>query len=312
MESVPCPITGSREFKPFLQAPDRFDPRGPSWRLVRSAESGLVMLDPRPGANEMAAHYPAEAYDPFLNQANSRSLRDKVYLAISDFLLAGKAKIVMNDIGKPPESAHVLEVGCSTGRLLLRIHRDYGVPLANLCGVETDRQSAEAARNAGLTHISEHGLEDADFNQRFDRIVFWHVLEHLHRVGETLDRARELLKPGGQLIIAVPNLESDDAGRYGASWIALDAPRHLYHFTPETLRKLLENHGFSVLDFGRWVPDTLYNVWYSEKLDRATSGQPLGVGAVTRASVYALRSLAAGRDPLHASSLVIRAVVTKR
>jgi len=311
METVPCPITGSREFNPFLQAPDRFNLKSQPWQLVQSTASGLVMLDPRPEADEMATHYPTEAYDPFLNQANARSLRDRIYLGVTSLLLAGKAKIVMTGIDKPAKAAHILEVGCSTGRLLLRIHRDYGVPQANLCGVETDRQSAEAAINAGLTHISEHWLEDTDFNLRFDRIVFWHVLEHLHRLGQSLDRARELLKPGGQLIITVPNLDSDDARRYGANWIALDAPRHLCHFAPETLSKLLEKHGFSVPDLGRWLPDTLYNVWYSEKLDRTTSGQPFGVGSMTRASVNALRSLTAGIDPRQASSIVVRAVVAK-
>ncbi|RXK88505.1 class I SAM-dependent methyltransferase [Chlorobaculum sp. 24CR] len=310
METVPCPITGSREFKPLLQAPDRFNLHGPSWQLARSSASGLVMLNPRPEANEMAAHYPAETYDPFLTRTNSSSLRDKAYLAISDVLLAGKARMVMKGMRKPDGSAKVLEVGCSTGRLLIRIQRDYGVPLTNLFGVETNRQAADTARNAGLG-VSEAGLEESDFDIRFDRIIFWHALEHLHRLGEALDRARELLTPGGQLIIAVPNIESHDARRYGQNWIALDAPRHLYHFTPETLGKLLEKHGFSVLDLGTWLPDTLYNVWFSEKLDRTISGKTFSSGGIVRAAFCAAQSLAAGRDPRRASSMVVRAMRMK-
>ncbi len=310
METVPCPITGSGEFLPLMQAPDRFDPRGPSWRLVRSTASGLVMLDPRPEAHEMAAHYPAETYDPFLHAGNARTLRDRAWLAVTSLLLAGKAKIVMKGIEKPAKSVRILEVGCSTGRLLMRIHRDYGIPLTNLFGVETNRQSAAAARHTGLG-VSEAGLEERDFAHRFDRIVFWHTLEHLHLLGQSLDRARELLDADGQLIIAVPNLDSDDARRYGQNWIALDAPRHLYHFTPETLRKLLEKHGFSVLELGRWVPDTLYNVWYSEKLERTISGKPVSIGGIMRATMNAARSLAARSDPRQASSMVVRAMRMK-
>ncbi|TNJ36788.1 class I SAM-dependent methyltransferase [Chlorobaculum thiosulfatiphilum] len=310
MKTVPCPITGSREFLPLMQAPDRFDLRGPSWRLVRSTASGLVMLNPRPEVDEMAAHYPAETYDPFLHAGNARTLRDRTWLAVTSLLLGGKAKIVMKGLEKPAKSVRILEVGCSTGRLLMRIHRDYGIPLTNLFGVETDRQAADTARNAGLC-VSEAGLEESDFDIRFDRIVFWHTLEHLHRLGESLDCARELLTPDGQLIIAVPNLDSDDARRYGPNWIALDAPRHLYHFTPETLGKLLEKHGFSVLDLGTWIPDTLYNVWFSEKLDRTINGRPLGIGAASRAASNAIRSLASGRDPRLASSMVVRAVRMK-
>lgn len=312
METVPCPITGSREFTPFLQAPDRFNLHGEPWQLVQSSASGLVMLNPRPGPDEMATHYPAEAYDPFLHDENAHTLRDRAYLSVASLLLGGKAKIVMKRVDKPAELVHILEVGCSTGKLLLRIHRDFGVPLTNLFGVETDRQAASTARRAGLG-ISESDLSDADFDsRRFDRIIFWHALEHLHRIGEALDQARELLAEDGQTVIAVPNIESLDARRYGPNWIALDAPRHLYHFSPDTLRKLLEKHGFSVLDIGRWLPDTLYNVWYSEKLERSINGKPFGSDGIARAVFRAAESLATGRDPKRASSMIVRAVRMKK
>jgi SAM-dependent methyltransferase len=311
METVPCPITGSREFKPLLQAPDRFDLCGKSWQLAQSTESGLVMLNPRPDPNEVAAHYPAEAYDPFLYDGNARTLRDRAYLFAASLLLGRKAQIVMKGFGKPAESAKVLEVGCSTGRLLLRIHRDFGVPPENLRGVELDSQAAASARSAGL-EVSESDLSNANFDdRRFDRIVFWHALEHLHHIGEALDRARKLLAEEGQLVIALPNIESRDAHRYGPNWIALDAPRHLYHFSPDTLGKLLEKHGLSILDISRWLPDTLYNVWYSEKLDREINGRRFGIGGIVRSCIRAAESLAAGRDPRQASSMVIRAVMMK-
>ncbi|NTU53602.1 MAG: class I SAM-dependent methyltransferase [Chlorobiaceae bacterium] len=311
MERVPCPITGNEDFTPFLQVPDRFTLPGPSWQLVRSNSSGLVMLNPRPSPDEMAAHYPAESYDPFLHRANCRSLRDRAYLATSSLLLRGKANFVMQGINKPPDSVHILETGCSSGRLLLALHRHHGVPLQHLYGVEPDRAAALAARCAGVGNVTETELADAVFDLHFDRIIFWHSLEHLHRTGETLDRAHELLNPEGIVIIALPNLRSDDARRYGPHWIALDAPRHLCHFTPETLGRILEKHGFSVLDFSTWMPDTLYNVWYSEKLDRAVKERTFGFGGFTQATANTIRSFVAGIDPRRASSMVVRAVVKR-
>jgi len=311
MESAPCPLSGSREFTPLMQVPDRFNLSGKPWLLVRSNTSGLVMLDPRPDANEMAAHYPSESYDPFLNRTNSRSLRDRAYLAISNLLLAGKARRVMKGLDKSNGSAKVLEVGCSSGRLLLQFQKDFGIPTENLWGIEPDPNAASAARTAGLAHVTETELPDTSIDCRFDRIVFWHALEHLHRIGENLDKARELLDAKGQLIIALPNLDSDDARRYGRNWIALDAPRHLYHFTPETLEALLKKHGFSVIEIGKWLPDTVYNVWYSEKLDREVNGQPFGIGGLARAALRTTGSLFAGIDPKRASSIVVRAVRLK-
>lgn len=311
MESAPCPLSESREFTPLLQVPDRFNLHGNPWQLVRSNTSGLVMLDPRPDLGEMASHYPADAYDPFLNQTNSRSLRNKAYLAISNLLLTGKARMVMQRLCKPADETQVLEVGCSTGRLLLKLQKEFGIPAKNLWGIEPDPNAASAARAGGLTHVLETGLPDSDFGHSFDRIIFWHSLEHLHRIGENLDKARELLDADGQLIIALPNLDSDDARRYGRNWIALDAPRHLYHFTPETLEALLKKHGFSVIEIGKWLPDTVYNVWYSEKLDHEVNGQKIGIGGLARAALRATETLFAGIDPKRASSIVVRAVRLK-
>ncbi|HHE33245.1 MAG TPA: class I SAM-dependent methyltransferase [Chlorobaculum parvum] len=307
MESAPCPFSGSREFTPLLQVPDRFNLHGNSWQLVRCNTSGLVMLNPRPAPDEMAAHYPAESYDPFLNQTNSRSLRDKAYLTISNLLLAGKARMVMKGISKPAVETQMLEVGCSTGRLLVRIHKDFSIPAENLWGIEPNQNTASAAHAAGLVHVTETELPDSDFDCRFDRIVFWHALEHLHRIGENLDKAHELLDANGQLIIALPNIQSHDARRYGANWIALDAPRHLYHFTPDTLEALLNRHGFEMIEIGRWIPDTLYNVWYSEKLNREINGKTFGIGGIARAALRTSGSFVVGRDPKRASSIVVRA-----
>ena len=311
MESAPCPLSGSRECTPLLLVPDRFNLDGNQWQLVRCCTSGLVMLDPRPDAHEMAAYYPTEAYDPFLNQTNSRSLRDKAYLAISDLLLAGKASMVMNGVRKPAKATHVLEIGCSSGRLLLQLQKDFAIPSEHLFGIEPDSNAVLAARSAGLTQVSEVELPNSDFDRRFDRIVFWHALEHLHQLGEHLDKARELLDADGQLVIALPNLQSYDARLYGSHWIALDAPRHLYHFTPTTLRALLNKHGFSIIEISSWMPDTVYNVWYSEKLDRKIKGKRLGIGGIARAAMRIAGSFAVGRDPKRASSIVVRAVRMK-
>jgi len=311
MESAPCPLSGSREFTPLMQVPDRFNLSGKPWQLVRSDASGLVMLNPRPAIDEMAKHYPSDSYDPFLNQTNSRSLRDKAYLAISDLLLAGKARMVMKGISKPADATQVLEVGCSTGRLLLKLQKDFGIPTENFWGIEPDPNAASAARTAGLAHISATELPNSNIDRRFDRIIFWHALEHLHRIGENLDKARQLLDADGQLIIALPNLESQDARRYGPNWIAIDAPRHIYHFTPDTLEKLLVKHGFSVMEIGTWLPDTFYNVWYSEKLDREIKRKRFGIGGIVRVALQASKSFLVGRDPKRASSIVVRAVRMK-
>jgi SAM-dependent methyltransferase len=80
----------------------------------------------------------------------------------------------------------------------------------------------------------------------FDCITLWHSLEHLRDPVGGLRQLRSLLKPEGTLILAVPNASGAQARLFGEHWLHLDVPRHLHHFSPESLRRTLErpaSHG---------------------------------------------------------------------
>jgi len=90
-------------------------------------------------------------------------------------------------------------------------------------------------------------LRDAKYpHEYFDQVVVWHVLEHLADPRGTLAEIRRVLKPGGKLVVAVPNYSSLQSRCFGAGWFHLDAPRHLFHFPVKGLRHLLESTGFQV------------------------------------------------------------------
>jgi SAM-dependent methyltransferase len=74
----------------------------------------------------------------------------------------------------------------------------------------------------------------------------WQSLEHVHQPLRVLREARRLLVTGGTLVISVPNIDSLPFRWFGAAWFGLDLPRHLTHFTPPTLRLMLEKAGFRV------------------------------------------------------------------
>jgi SAM-dependent methyltransferase len=71
--------------------------------------------------------------------------------------------------------------------------------------------------------------------ERYDLTTLWHVLEHLPNPLETLRRLRRATKTGGRLIVAVPDSSGYAARLFGRRWFGYDAPRHLAHFTKETL-----------------------------------------------------------------------------
>jgi SAM-dependent methyltransferase len=306
METAPCPISGSTDFTPCLQVPDRFDDTGKEqWTLMRSSASGLIMLNPRPDSSEIALHYHTGQYDPHLQAQNSTTITERAYLAARSLLLHYRASLILRECRKPLRQVRVLEIGCSTGDLLNYFHQKKGIPLDNLVGMEPEPEAAAYARKIfGLKVYPSLG-DAADEEIRFDRIVLWHTLEHIHAIHETLDYAAKQLAPDGVLIIALPNPESYDAQHYRENWIAWDAPRHLYHFVPETLEKLLEGSGLKVVHRQPYPPDSIYNTLHSEKLrcKRAEKGfhaPQLGVALLKGIAAAVVGALL----PLKASSLV--------
>ncbi|WPC11999.1 class I SAM-dependent methyltransferase [Riemerella anatipestifer] len=79
-----------------------------------------------------------------------------------------------------------------------------------------------------------------------DIISLWHVFEHIENQKEILDLFKQKLKPNGTLIIAVPNYKSYDAERYQDFWAAYDVPRHLFHFSREGMKTLMQQEQLKI------------------------------------------------------------------
>lgn len=143
-----------------------------------------------------------------------------------------------------PRNGRVLDIGCGNGEFLMRMkQRGFKVE-----GTEWSPQSAaRIPKDAGIpVHVGD--LLSLDLRPgSYDLISIWHVLEHVRQPDSTLRRVAELLKPGGTLIIAVPNADSRQARRFGPHWLHHDPPRHLFGFGPDSLTQLLKKSSFDVL-----------------------------------------------------------------
>lgn len=135
-----------------------------------------------------------------------------------------------------------LEVGCGNGWML-------GVIKARgwkATGTERDAETATQAAAASGVPVVAGGLEALSAEPSFDLIILFHVLEHLPDPRATVRQCAALLRPGGRLIIGVPNLASWQSRAFGRFWFHLDVPRHLTHFSADALRVLVEQSGLSV------------------------------------------------------------------
>lgn len=305
MEYIACPISGSTEFDLRYEIPNRFEiARGDEWRVVTSRASGLVMLNPRPPQREIARFYDALDYDPFITLKRSASLQDQAYKFIRRFIsLRYKARAVLQRANfETSRTYDVLEIGCATGDFLLELRKQSRAPL-NLMGIEVSEKAVRYAREENELNVFQGELLTVEVSAPQDLIVMWHTLEHIHRLSETLDKIRALLKPNGIFMTAMPNIDSLDAAHYGKHWVALDAPRHLYHFTPKSFAALLKKHGLAIVEMHGLALDSYYNALLSEQLCAAVKGKRGGALALLKALFWGSLAAIHGVAPEVASSV---------
>jgi 2-polyprenyl-3-methyl-5-hydroxy-6-metoxy-1,4-benzoquinol methylase len=231
MESVACNLCGSDQMIPVLVGRDRlFHPEN-TFNVVRCSDCTLAYLNPRPDADELGAHYPAEYQTGVRDYPQSQCPTMQVGLGI--WLRRRTPPFV--------PGGRLLDVGCSGGGYLLEM-RKLGWQVE---GVEMD-PDVERFEQLGLdvrSGLAEVAL--AEFpDERFDVVTAWHVLEHVFDPSRVLSEAYRILKPGGVLMLEVPNFDSLARRALRTYWSALELPRHLYHFTPKTLGALLRKAGF--------------------------------------------------------------------
>ena len=259
-ETISCPACDSSEFTSEFSVRDRFDTLpGQLFHIVRCRRCRLLYLNPRPDENSIAAFYASSDYDPFISSRGGQGVFDKLYRNARRLSVMRKASRVSEGIAA---GAKTLDVGCATGEFMLELRRRGFQPF----GVEPDGGAASFARDRHKLQVWTGMIEAIPSSSGpYDLITFWHVLEHVHRLRQTLDIARSLLSERGRLAIAVPNPQSLDARFYGTRWVAWDTPRHLYHFEPPVMLELLENSGFRAERAGAVAFDAFYHTLLSER-----------------------------------------------
>ena len=254
---------------------------GEEFQLIHNTEFDYLETTPKPSEKTLPSYYKSEDYISHTN--SKRNAFEKIYHSVRKIALNKKLKLI-NSFNS--EEKTLLDIGCGTGAFL-KVAKDNGWVVT---GVEPDRDARTIAN--AITENAVHNTEKLSElkNQCFDVITLWHVLEHLPNLEEQVSLLKRLLKPGGTLIIAVPNYKSYDAAYYKNFWAAYDVPRHLWHFSQTAIKRLFRTEDLKVVKTLPMIFDAFYVSLLSEKYKNKTKNPFRAFFVGLRSNLKAKRS----------------------
>lgn len=291
-EDIPCPLCNAQDATPFLHVPA--EPNNTVYHLVRCRSCSMVYMNPRPTAQCIGQFY-ADDYQPYCAEGKAgdgwwgRTCHRLEQIVLSGYYhyppaLTRWSEKVLAWLARPffgPDrnsqtaiayhgEGRLLDYGCGSGRYLARM-RQRGWTVTGMDF--SDRAVAQARKLHGLEVHSGTLPHAAIRPESFDVVTMGAVLEHVHWPHRLIAAAAEALRPGGLLVVSVPNLDALGFELFGEDWWPLEIPRHLLHFTPQTLRRLLLAHGLEVLE----VRPQARGSWMRRSLERCNQpDRPMG------------------------------------
>jgi SAM-dependent methyltransferase len=262
-----CPVCHSTAIRPVLAAKDH-TVSGETFSIFECASCSLRFTQDVPAPDRIGEYYKAEAYISHTN--TSKGLVNRLYKTVRKHTLKQKRRLIERITGK--KTGRILDLGAGTGAFAHTMKAGGWT----VTGLEPDAQARETAGKLFGIELQDISIFPG-LTGPFDAITMWHVLEHVHDLGGYMDRLAALLAPEGKLFVAVPNYTSGDAETYGAFWAAWDVPRHLYHFSPAAMKKLVENHGLKI---ERYIPMWFDSYYVSLLSSRYSSGTTRMVSAM--------------------------------
>lgn len=223
---------------------------GQEFGLIWNTEYQCYQTNPIP--EKLDKYYESAGY--ISHSDNEETAMERIYQRAKRINLNHKLSLVKRFC---KHEGVLMDIGAGTGDFVKHA-QDKGW---EAYGVEPNDAARERAHNKGVSVYSRITVQQEAI---YDAITLWHVLEHLPDLDQEIKSISNTLKPGGWLILAVPNYKSLDAKYYKSNWAAYDVPRHLWHFSRSSIKRLFGEKGYELRAVKPLWLDAFYISWLSE------------------------------------------------
>jgi len=252
-----------KSLKPYLNCKDH-TVSGEEYSVMFNEEYKMLVTSPVP--KNLFNYYKSKNY--ISHTDSKKTFFDKAYQVVKKITLKHKLRLIneslrtQNSMYRPEKN--ILDVGAGTGEFLKVCKNNSW----KVFGTEPNNDARTIAVKKGI--VLERDISKFS-NQKFEIITLWHVLEHVENLSEYISNLNTMLSDCGRLIIAVPNFNSDDAKYYKEFWAAFDVPRHLWHFSQQSIHRLFLKENMLVEKTIPMKFDSYYVSLLSEKYKNGKS-----------------------------------------
>lgn len=278
LELASCPHCDCRQFHSILEYIDPRAEHGETYSLVRCALCSLVLTNPRPTPESMRCFYPDETASDVTERSNRWRWLERFALrshfgyppqpaGMFSKLISQLAMLRFHSRFQRREwipfraPGRLLDVGAKSSLFLARM-RSFGwqaTSLGDVC-----QRSGEFDYQSRSTVLAERLRASGFADQSFDAITMRHLLQECRNPRQIVIDAARLLRPGGLLVIEVPNIDSHTFAEFREHWFGLQMPRHLQHFSPKSLCATMPHDLLRVVEIGQigmrsWIKQSARN-----------------------------------------------------
>lgn len=242
MEQINCILCNNPKASLRFEKESKY---GENFTLKKCKKCNLEFVSPRPNMAEIGKYYSSEYFSNRTERGYNNYFSPEIKNEIERIIELNLKDLDFFDFEKKLETKKALDIGCAAGYFVNYLqNRGW-----DSMGIDISSDCVDFARSNGL-NVENGDYLELDFPEKFDLITLWASIEHLHFPQKFLMKIRNDLKDKGMIFISTCRSGGANFMKlFGPNWRYYNFPEHLFFFSYESLKKLLEVNGFKVVSY---------------------------------------------------------------